>query len=112
MTETPPQSGSGRKEQTKSKAAPSIADSILHSACSRSFVENRRWQVKGAALALSWGFKGAILYGREWPLWSHRRQAANVAPPSGGRSHSIASLRLPETSTSFFGSVRLSTPSL
>ena len=47
MTETPPQSGSGRKEQTKSKAAPSIAGSILHSACSRSFVENRRWQVKG-----------------------------------------------------------------
>ena len=31
----------------------------------RSFVENRRWQVKGAALALSWGFKGVILYGRE-----------------------------------------------
>ena len=60
-----PQSGSGRKEQTKSKAAPSIADSILHSACSRSFVENRRWQIKGAALALSWGFKGVILYGRE-----------------------------------------------
>ena len=60
-----PQSGSGRKEQTKSKAAPSIAGSILHSACSRSFVENRRWQVKGAALALSWGFKGVILYGRE-----------------------------------------------
>ena len=68
MTETPPQSGSGRKEQAKSKAAPSIAGSILHSACSRSFVENRRWQVKGAALALSWGSKGAILYGREWPL--------------------------------------------
>ena len=43
MTETPPQSGSGRKKQTKSKAAPSIAGSILHSACSRSFVENRRW---------------------------------------------------------------------
>ena len=68
MTETPPQSGSGRKKQTKSKAAPSIAGNILHSACSRSFVENRRWQVKGAALALSWGFKGVILYGREWPL--------------------------------------------
>ena len=72
-------------------------------------------------LALSWGFKGAILYGREWPLWSHRRQAANVAPLSGGKCatahraakpHSIASLRLPETSTSFFGIVRLSTPSL
>ena len=64
-----PQSGSGRKEQTKSKAAPSIAGSILHSACSRSFVENRRWQVKGAALALSWGSKGDILFcEREWPL--------------------------------------------
>ena len=38
MTETPPQSGSGRKEQTKSKAAPNIAGSILHSACSRPIV--------------------------------------------------------------------------
>ena len=36
---------------------------------------------RGLPLALSWGFKGAILYGREWPLWSHRRQAANPAPP-------------------------------
>ena len=69
MTETPPQSGSGRKEQTKSKAAPSIADSILHSACSRSFVENRRWQVKGAALALLWGFqKGISLTVRDIPF--------------------------------------------
>ena len=36
-------------------------------------------------LALSWGFKGVILYGREWPLWSCRRQAANVAPLSSGK---------------------------
>ena len=69
MTETPPQSGSGRKEQTRSKAAPSIAGSILHSACSRSFVENRRWQVKGAALALLWGFqKGISLTVRDIPF--------------------------------------------
>ena len=65
MTETPPQSGSGRKEQTKSKAAPSIAGNILHSACSRSFVENRRLQVMGAALVSFLGFNGVILYGRE-----------------------------------------------
>ena len=32
--ETPPQSGSGGKEQIKSKAAPCLASSPLHSACS------------------------------------------------------------------------------
>ena len=40
---------------------------------------------RGLPLALSWGFKGVILYGREWPLWSCRRQAANVAPLSSGK---------------------------
>ena len=64
MTETPPQSGSGRKEQTKSKADKEAARTPLRSACSCS-IENLQWQVKGAALALSWGFKGVILYGRE-----------------------------------------------
>ena len=49
MTETPPQSGSGRKEQPKSKAAPSIAGSILHSACSRPIVRLPMAGLRGCA---------------------------------------------------------------
>ena len=49
MTETPPQSGSGRKKQTKSKAAPSIAGSILHSACSRPIVRLPMSGLRGCA---------------------------------------------------------------
>ena len=62
---TPPQSGSGRKKQTRSKAA------IRN--CTQSFAQRVQYRFagvdnagsRGKPLALSWGFKGAILYGRE-----------------------------------------------
>ena len=65
---TLPQSGSGRKEQTKSKADKEAARTPLRSACSTVFAGVDNAGSRGLPLALSWGFKGAILYGREWPL--------------------------------------------
>ena len=64
---TLPQSGSGRKEQTKSKADKEAARTPVRSACSCS-IEKPPMAGQGRSPALSWGAKGAILYGREWPL--------------------------------------------
>ena len=97
-SETPPQSGSGRKEQTKSKAVPSIAGSILHSACSRPIVrlsmaglrgrgpscvfrpllhiQKRSLRSTGVLCpALLSAKSGGILRRREWPLCYKKRDA-------------------------------------
>ena len=99
MTETPPQSGSGRKKQTKSKAAPSIAGSILHSACSRPIVrlpmaglrgrgpscvfrpllhiQKRPLRSTGVLCpALLSAKRGGILRRREWPLCYNKHPPA------------------------------------
>ena len=60
-TVTPPQSGSGRKKQTRSKAAirnctHSFAQRVQHQPC-----RGGQWQVKGVALAVLGNRKGAIL---------------------------------------------------
>ena len=93
-----PQSGSGRKEQPKSKAAPSIAGSILHSACSRPIVrlsmaglrgrgpscvfrpllhiQKRSLRSTGVLCpALLSAKRGGILRRREWPLCHKKRDA-------------------------------------
>ena len=49
---------------------------------------------------------------RRMPLLSCRHQAAICRAAAAAHFHSIASRRVPATSTSFLGSVRLSTPSL
>ena len=63
-----PQSGSGRKEQAKSKAAirnctHSFAQRVQHQPC-----RGGQWQVKGAALAVLGGLKGGHSSVKNGPL--------------------------------------------
>ena len=69
----------------------------------------RRWKSPLRSLGVS---KGPFSTVENGPFGRAAVRRQIPRRPLGGRSHSIASLRLPETSTSFFGSVRLSTPSL
>ena len=69
----------------------------------------RRWKSPLRSLGVS---KGPFSTVENGPFGRAAVRRQIPRRPSGGRSHSIASLRLPETSTSFFGIVRLSTPSL
>ena len=75
-----PQSGSGRKEQAKSKAAirnctHSFAQRVQHQPC-----RGGQWQVKGAALAVLGDRKGAILPPRMAPFHAAKGSKSMTSP--------------------------------